>query len=704
MVMRCSKAIALLAGCLFFATCQTWAADEPAKSGVEAGITLDFQNVELVDLIKTISELTGLNFVYDEQIKGKATIISPKPMNVDEAYNLFRTVLNIKGFTIVPSGAVNKIVSTRGAKEENLPIEKDADFGEQFITRLIPLKNVDATELVNTVLRPLVPKTSHVVAYDPTNTLIISDSATNTDRLYQIVQALDVAGSDADTIEIVALKHAEAEETAEVANQILGSSTTTRTARRTARNAAAQKAAGQIIPYARTNRLILVGDRDFIHKIKDFIARIDQQADQVRSGIHVYYLENAEAEILAETLNQILTGINAGKRAVPKVAAKAAVVAEETIGTVTITADKPTNALVVNATPKDYLTISEIIAKLDIKRNQVYVETLILELGMDALLDLGVSLQGAVDTGSDSVAFGTSNLNTGPVGLSDLAPAPGTGSSTPSLLSRAVSGLILGGMFNPITTTDADGNTITLPALSVLINLSETDTDINVISAPRLLTSDNEEAEIVVGSNVPIITSRGSDNAGNAINAIERQDVALTLRFTPQVTEGDLVRLKVYQEISDVALANENVGDPNEVGPSIDKRLVRNTVLAEDGHTVVLGGLFQNNRQERISKIPLLGDLPLLGFLFRSKRQTENKTSLMVFITPTIIRNSEDLAKVTRQNHRNLKLFKETGGSREVFGPLATEVAPDAFRPSAEELRDIEYEELREAGDEELQR
>jgi general secretion pathway protein D len=259
-------------------------------------------------------------------------------------------------------------------------------------------------------------------------------------------------------------------------------------------------------------------------------------------------------------------------------------------------------------------------------------------------------------------------------------------------------------MFNPITTTDADGNTITLPALSVLINLSETDTDINVISAPRLLTSDNEEAEIVVGSNVPIITSRGSDNAGNAINAIERQDVALTLRFTPQVTEGDLVRLKVYQEISDVALANENVGDPNEVGPSIDKRLVRNTVLAEDGHTVVLGGLFQNNRQERISKIPLLGDLPLLGFLFRSKRQTENKTSLMVFITPTIIRNSEDLAKVTRQNHRNLKLFKETGGSREVFGPLATEVAPDAFRPSAEELRDIEYEELREAGDEELQR
>lgn len=687
MVMRFSKTIALLVGCLLFATCQGWAAGEQGKPGDEAGITLDFQSVELVDLIKTISELTGINFVYDEQVKGKVTILSPKPMSLDDAYNLFRTVLNIKGFTIVPSGAVNKIVPTRGAKEANLPIEEGSSFGEQFITRLIPLKNVNATVLANTVLRPLVPKTSHVVAYEPTNTLIISDSATNTERLYQIVQELDVAGSDADKIEIIALEYAEAEETAQVANQILGPKTPTRTARSTAKNAArssaVQSRAGQIISYARTNRLILVGEQDFIDKVKDFINRIDQKADQVRAGIHVYYLENAEAEVLAATLNQILTGIKAGQKTAKKPVAKAGA-AEETIGTVTITADKPTNALVVNATPKDYETIQDIIAKLDIKRNQVYVETLILELGMDALLDLGVSLQGAVDTGSDSVTFGTSNLNTGPVGLSDLVPAD-SDSSTPSLLSQAVQGLILGGLFNPITTIDSDGNEITLPALSVLINLSETDTDINVISAPRLLTSDNEEAEIVVGSNVPIITSRGSDNAGNAVNSIERQDVALTLRFTPQVTEGDLVRLKVYQEISDVALANSNVGDPNEVGPSIDKRLVRNTVLAEDGHTVVLGGLFQTNLQEQISKVPLLGDLPLLGFLFRSKKQTETKTSLMVFITPTIIRSTEDLEQVTQQNRRNLKLFKETNGSREVFGPLATDVAPDSFQPTEEE-------------------
>lgn len=684
--MRFSKTIALLLGCLLLITCQGWAAGKQKSPGDEAGITLDFQNVELVDLIKTISEMTGINFVYDEQVKGKVTIISPKPMTLDDAYNLFRTVLNIKGFTIVPSGAVNKIVSTRGAKEANLPIEKGGSFGEQFITRLIPLKNVNATELANTVLRPLVPKTSHVVAYEPTNTLIISDSATNTERLFQIVQELDVAGSAADKIEIIALEYADAEETAGVANQILVGAKPTRTARTTAKGAARSNGANSrtrlILPYSRTNRLILVGNQDFIDKAKNFISRIDQKADQIRAGIHVYYLENAEAELLAETLNQILTGIKTSQKTVKTAAAKG-VTTEQTIGAVTITADKPTNALVVNAVPKDYATIENIIAQLDIKRNQVYVETLILELGMDALLDLGVSLQGAADVGSDSVVFGTSNLNTGPVGLDDLAPAED--SSVPSLLSQAVNGLILGGMFNPITTIDPDGNEITLPALSVLINLSETDTDINVLSAPRLLTSDNEEAEIVVGENVPIITSSGADNAGNSVNSIERQDVALTLRFTPQVTEGDLVRLKVYQEISDVALANENVGDPNEVGPSINKRLVKNTVLAEDGRTVVLGGLFQSNQQERVSKTPLLGDLPLLGWLFRSKKTEEKKTSLMVFITPTIIRNPEDLEEVTRQNRRNLKQFKETGGGREVFGPLATDVAPESFQPKEEE-------------------
>ena len=248
-------------------------------------------------------------------------------------------------------------------------------------------------------------------------------------------------------------------------------------------------------------------------------------------------------------------------------------------------------------------------AKLDVKRKQVFVEALILEVSMDALLELGASLQGAVDVGSDSVAFGTSNQTNG--GLEQFVPDSDTG--VPSVLSAAVDGILLGGLFNPITTV-INGEEVTIPALSALIQLSQSDNNLNVLSAPRLLTSDNEEAEIVVGSNVPIITSKSKDNDGNPINSVERKDVALSLKFTPQITEGDLVRLKIYQEISDLApTSQQSVGTVDEVGPTFTTRKLSNSIVAKDGKTVVLGGLFQTTRQEIRSKVPLLGDIPLLG-------------------------------------------------------------------------------------------
>lgn len=209
---------------------------------------------------------------------------------------------------------------------------------------------------------------------------------------------------------------------------------------------------------------------------------------------------------------------------------------------------------------------------------------------------------------------------------------------------------MLGGLFSPIEVTGPGGTKITVPAISALINLSKTSSDVNILSAPRLLTSDNEEAEIIVGSNVPIITNRLTDttNPGSQSVAIERQDVALTLRFTPQVTEGNLVRLNVFQEITD--LASENVGTVDEVGPTLTKRQLRNTVLAEDGKTVVLGGLIGTNIQKSVSKVPLLGDLPLLGWLFKSEGNQVRKTNLLVFITPKIIRNTSDLSLITEKS------------------------------------------------------
>ncbi len=631
-------------------------------------ITLDFQNVELVDMISTISELTGKNFVYDEAVRGKVSILSPKPVTIDEAYKLFSTVLNVKGFTIIPSGEVNKIVPIRNAKEANLPLSDSRGLGEQFITQMIELKHLDAAIVVKTILQPLIPKTSHVVAHTPTNTVIITDSAANIRRLKRILDSLDRSW-DGETMEILQLQFSNAEEIAAVVMQILEGSVTAQATRGKARQTGMvrKKTLGQVIPYVRTNKLMLLGDKKFIADVKGIVARIDEKADLNRIGVHVYYLEHAEAEGLAETLNRILTGnkqpakSKKGQQSTPR----------EVFGEISITADTPTNSLIVNATAEDYEGVKGLIAQLDIKRKQVFVEALILELTMDALLELGASLQGGADVNNDSITFGTSNLNSGSVGLSDLSPSSTSG-TTPNLLTQAVSGILLGGMFNPISTVGPDGSIITVPALSALIRLSETDTDVNVLSAPRLLTSDNEEAEIVVGANVPIITSKSKDNDGNPINSVERQDVALTLRFTPQITEGNLVRLKIYQEISNVAPTNQTVGNVNEVGPTFNKRLLRNTIVARDGKTVVLGGLFRTDRQEINSKVPLLGDIPLLGYLFRSKSENEKKTSLLIFITPKIIRNSDDLENITNENRASLDLFNSEGGSDSYFNQLQT--------------------------------
>ncbi len=640
-----------------------WAA-EKQSAAQDAQITLDFQNVELVDLISTISELTGKNFVYDEGVRGKVSIISPKPVTIDEAYRLFGTVLNVKGFTIIPSGKVHKIVPVRSAKEENLPISDGRGLGEQFITRIIELKKLDAAVVVDTILRPLMPKTSHVVAHAPTNTVVLTDSAANIRRLSRIVAALDHSW-DGERMEILPLHYSDAEETAAVVMQILeGGEGAGRAARGGQPPTGARKIAqGQVIAYGRTNKLMVLGTEPFIAEVRTLVARIDEKADATRAGVHVYYLEHAEAEGLAETINRILSGVR--KPAAPGQKETA----EKVFGEVSVTADKPTNALIVNATAKDYLGIKDLIGQLDIKRKQVFVEALILELTMDALLEVGASLQGGAEVNDDSITFGTSNLNNpqlqNPVNLQDLSP--GTTGTVPSLLTRAVSGILLGGLFNPITTIGPDGSTITVPALSALIQLSQTDTDVNVLSAPRLLTLDNQEAEIVVGANVPIITSRSRDSNNNPLNSIERKDAALTLRFTPQITEGNLVRLKVYQEITDVAPSSQTVGTVDEVGPTFTTRKLSNSIVAQDGKTVVLGGLFQTIRNERNSKVPLLGDIPILGHLFRSRSEDEQKTSLLVFITPRVIRSSEDLDRITQENRENIRIFNADERGKRFF-------------------------------------
>lgn len=641
---------------------------QTAQPAAKDQISLDFKDVELTDLIQTISELTGKNFLYDDTVKGKVTIISPQPMSLDQAYQLFLTVLGSKGFAVAPAGRALKIVSLRDAKENTLPVygeQRRAPHGEEFITRLVPLKYVDAGELATSVLTPLIPKTSSITAYAPSNTLVITDTAANIARLVKIISELDVP-TTLDQLETFTLKYANAEEVAKILNDVVATGTPriNRRARVGNVKTGGARESTKIIAYARTNALVVLATSEDLEIIREMLNRLDVEPVSERSNINVYYLENADAETLATTLNEILTGIRSQAKTTPRTTARtpAAKAAPLSQGPVTITADKPTNSLIINANPEDYDTIKGIIAKLDIKRKQVYVEALIMELSMDATKALGASLQGAVNIGNDSAVFGTSNLNSGPASIAGLAPSSSS-STIPSLLTQSINGLMLGGLFNPISVTGPDGSTITVPALSALIDLSKKTSDLNILSAPRLLTSDNEEAEIIVGSNVPIITNRLTDttNPGAQSVSIERQDVALTLRFTPQVTEGNLVRLNVFQEITD--LAADNVGSVNEVGPTLTKRQLRNTVLAEDGKTIVLGGLIGTNRQKTVSKVPLLGDIPLLGALFRHEGTTEKKTNLLIFITPKVIRTPEDLARVTRRS-------QEAGKAMQGMAPI----------------------------------
>lgn len=659
-------------------------AGKPAKNEVKASgdkVSLDFKDIELADLITTVSELTGKNFLYDDTVKGKATIISPAPMSLDEAYKLFLTVLNVKGFTVVPSGKVYKVVSLSTAKENNLPLatgERKDYSGDQFVTRLVPLSHIDATLLATTVLAPLVPKTSNVVAYAPSNTLIITDSSANIDRLLKIIHELDVP-SGLDALEVIPLQFASADEVAQVATQVLSQVIASpRRGRSAAIPQAGTPQMSKVIPFARTNALVVMATAEDLETVKRLVADLDSKPSRERSNINVYYLENADAETLAKTLNEILTGIKAQTqgRTVGRPGQPAAAVPNQgaplSTEPVSITADKPTNSLIINATPEDFNAIKGIISQLDIKRKQVFVEALILELSMDATQRLGASLQGAINIGSDSLVFGATDLGTAKA--SDLV----TGTGVQSLLGRTIDGILLGGLFNPITVTGLDGNKTTVPALSALIDLSKRDSDVNILSAPRLLTSDNEEAEIIVGRNVPIITQRLTDTGGTTGLAqsvsVERKDVALTLRFTPQVTEGNLVRLNVHQEITELATTGI-VGNVDQVGPTLTKRLLRNTVLAENGRTVVLGGLIGTDQQKSITKVPLLGDIPGLGWLFKRSTTTERKTNLLIFITPKIIKDAQDLANVTRTSHElMLRAAKPQKGDPETVEAMATQM------------------------------
>jgi general secretion pathway protein D len=623
------------------------AAESVAQAKKSNEVTFNFVDVDLPVVTKFISDITGKNFIFDEKVKGKITIIAPSKLSIDQAYDLFTAVLEIKGFTVVPSGVdAYKIIPSIEAKQQGMQISTTGSpTNASYIARVITLKHIPADDAMK-FLQPLVSRDGLISTFGPGNLILVVDSGLNIDKILSLTELIDKP-STADKPEAVLLKHASADAVAKTINEGVS-----KNGRRNIPGRPLGAAEARAVADTRLNAVILFGDKADRDAMKELISLIDVPAPEAQGRINVYFLENADAEELAKVLEGMIKGTQA--RPARQAAAGAPVTPFEAPGGITVTPDKATNSLVIVASPADYQNIAQILKKLDKRRKQVYVEAMIVEASMDKLRDLGAQWRATATEGGSPVAIG------------------GFGTIDNTAFQEILQGLqgaSVGGIGNflniPITTVNPDTGapvqqTLQIPGFAALFSMNEFRDTINVLSTPQILTSDNKEAEILVGENVPFITQSQSTSAigvtsgGSAVsgivNSIVRQDVGIILRITPHITEGDHVKLDIYQEISSVKNQSEVL--TASVGPTITKRSTKTTVVVGDDQTVVIGGLMQDNDEETVTKLPILGDIPILGWLFKTKHVSRNKTNLIVFLSPHVARGPEKLAEITERKQK----------------------------------------------------
>jgi len=641
-------------------------------------LSMDFTDVDLPVLVKFMSEQTKKNFIFDERVHGKITIISPRKVTLDEAYSVFLSVLQVKGFTTVEQGNTIKIILAREARQDTIPTgsSKEAPPGAEFITRLVPLQYVDTAEVVS-IIAPLVSKDGMVSAIASSNTLLLIDSRSNIDRVLKILSEVDVEGI-AGGLKVFPLDYANAAEAARTIESLYQESPAGQPgARPRARRFTRPRGVPvKFLPEARTNSLIVLASPEILADVADLLAKIDVPAPSGGGKISVYYLENADAEEVSKVLAS-LSERRPGQPAVsPPPGAQTrdsrptvkSVLSADLEGGVKVTPDKATNSLVIIASPNDLITLSEVIKKLDIRRRQVFVEAVIMEISLDKGRDIGTEYRGAVQTGDGAVITGTNFDFQGNVNSLLGAIAAGNPLVFPG------SGLIAGGIAGNVRLPDGTE----IPAVTAVLRAAQSLTNVNILSSPHLLTLDNKEAEIVVGENVPFITSqsRDSTNLANVINTIERKDVGITLRITPHIHESEYVSLDIFQESS--ALKDTSLLANTTVGPTTTKRSAKTSVLVKNGDMVILGGMMQETAQDIERKVPLLGDIPLLGYLFKFKSVSRKKTNLIIMLTPRVIREPGELAKPTAGQRKRLDEFVAEGRRNidRTFTPPADKVKP----------------------------
>lgn len=591
-------------------------------------ITLNLKDADIRALISTVSKFTGKNFIIDPRIKAKVTVVSANTMSQDEVYEVFLSVLQVHGFAAVTTGSVIKIIPEVNAKQGTVPMTsgKHSSSGDTLITKVIRMDHVPAAQLVP-ILRPLVPQQGHLAAYAPTNSLIITDHAGNIQRLMKIIAGVDRPESD--ELEIIQLKHASAKELVRIVNSLYQ---TTGKAKNQAKkiNMAADE---------RTNSILMTGEPSSRLKARTTIMQLDTPLED-GGNTHVIYLKYAKAENLVK----ILTGIqsSAGKSTPARGPANKLSATSSFSQKADIQADDDTNALIITADPNTLKSLKSVIRQLDIRRAQVLIEAIIAEItaGKSREVGIGMAVDGS-QSNNQNIPIGMSNFG----GLGGILA--GIGGNTTDLSS----------ILTPALTLAVGGTNSSGVRYALLLRALATNDASNILSTPSIVTLDNEEAEIIVGQNVPFVTgsftNAGSSDPSNPFQTIERQDVGLTLKVTPQVNEGDTIKLDLEQKTDSVIPGSEVTGITTR------KRSIKTSVLVDDGGILVLGGLMEETISESESKVPLLGDIPLLGALFRSTTSNKSKQNLMVFLRPSILRDKNDAAYITNEKYNYLRSLQQ---------------------------------------------
>ncbi len=760
----------LLVGCtLPSAAFATDSADLPPQNT----ITMNFQNVDIPVLAKFISEITGRNFIIDESVRGKVTIISPSKVTPEQAYSIFQSVLQVKGFTTVQAGKIIKIVPARNVRssaaltESQVPTETK---GDEYVTRMVRLKNIDAASIIS-VIQPMISHDGLVAAFPSDNTVIVTDDAYNVERLLQIIGALDVRGEQ-QSIVVIPLRLAFATELAPEIDALMTAkmggtpgSSSQMGIRPPQMGGVAPSATGpgmgyKVIPDERTNCLIVLAPPLQMREIQEIVQKLDVNPPLATSRIHVYRLKNAQALEMVQVLNNLLNGGSGpstltpttGKGSLGRSSFNSAAnggssgfggmgggfggssglnssasfggssgggsfggtngsggfgggsgggggmlsrgggsgtgpASASSAGKnidfsypVNITADPATNAMVISASPQDWQTLRQIIDDLDTPRVQIFVQAVIVEVSAERQRELGVNFYSQGIGGGQAFGFGSLNFgqlqNTlaDPLGLTGLGLGLASSSTCP--ISAAALALAQGATGGTGTTTTTTTGNINLPCDAVLLMALETDTHADVLSAPTLLTADNEEAMIVVGQNLPFVGS-ASANAGlpgQIFNSVQRQNVGITLDIVPQVSEGDYVKLDLYEEVSNVVNGTAN----NTLGPTTTIRSASTSVLIQNHRTAVVGGLLASQDTLDNQGVPFISDIPVIGNLFSNKSTDKQKDNLIVFLTPHIIRNRSELRELALDERQK---FVNSLGRKEIHDMPASQIQ-QIYKPS----------------------